>query len=165
MKFFALASAAAAASHTIRTDFMSYAKAPNLMQSLIGAVVREAPKADPGMVTFSQCDDDLGLFTFDEDSTTVTPQPITKGSTIDFDLVGGVSDTVTVENFHVHVDWNTSPLYDEDDEDGTTYDSDYEFHLSWDVPTYAPDGDYSIDLIGYTGDSKKAVCVHADFTF
>ena len=142
MKFFALAGAAAA--HTIKTDMFTYAKAPNFMQSLMASVMHGGEKADPGVPSFSQCDDDLGAFTFDGDSTSVTPNPITKGSTIDFDLVGGFSDSVSVDNLHVHVDWNGSPLYDEDDEDGNTYDADYDFKLSWDVPAYAPDGDYKI---------------------
>ena len=162
MKFLALAGAAAAA-HTIKTDMLTYAKAPKFMQSLLASVMQGA-NADPGVPSFSQCDDDLGAFTFDGDSTSVSPNPIVKGTTINFDLMGGFSDSVTVDNLHVHVDWNGSPLYDEDDADGTTYDADYEFQMSWDVPSYAPDGDYKIKLTGTSGD-QTVICINAGFTF
>ena len=90
----------------------------------------------------------MGAFTFDEDNTKVTPYPVKKGDTILFHLVGIVSDTITVTNVHVHVDWNKSTLWDEDHKQNNTYDSDYSYDLSWLVPSYAPSGDYDIHLKG-----------------
>ena len=54
------------------------------------------------------------MFTFDESSTTTTPSPITKGSTINLNLAGIVSNNIEVTNVHIHVDWNKSTLYDQD---------------------------------------------------
>ena len=164
MKFLAFA-AAAAANHNIKADMMSFVKAPNMLQSLMQTVTHPKVRADPGVPSFEQCDDDLGVFTFDDGSTTVDPNPITKGSTINFNLVGGFSESTAVDNLHVHVLWNDSPLYDEDDKDGNTYDADYQFPLSWDVPTFAPDGHYAITLTGTTPEGQKAICISAAFDF
>ena len=65
-----------------------------------------------GDVTFDSCPDDTGVFTFDESSTTFAPMPLTKGSHINLNLAGIVSDTITQSNVHVHVDWNGTTLYD-----------------------------------------------------
>ena len=69
---------------------------------------------ETGKVTWAQCDDDAGVFTFDESSTTYNPDPVYKGTTLKLNLAGIVSDDMTVTNIHVHVDWNGSSLYDQD---------------------------------------------------
>ena len=67
-----------------------------------------------GDVTYSQCDDDAGVFTFDADNSNNVPAPVVKGSDVTLNLAGIVSDTIEVTNVHIHVDWNGSTLYDED---------------------------------------------------
>ena len=67
-----------------------------------------------GDVTYGQCDDDAGVFTFDGDNTSNSPAPVVKGSDVTLSLAGVVSDTMEVTNVHIHVDWNGSTLYDED---------------------------------------------------
>ena len=79
--------------------------------------------ADTGKVTFSQCDDDMGVFTIDTDATKATPDPVTKGASVTLDLEGIVSDSIEVKNVHIHVDWNGSTLYDEDHAQDNKYDS------------------------------------------
>ena len=165
MKILAFAVAAAANSMKIDADMMSFVKAPNMLQSLMTSVTHPRVRDDPGVPSFEQCDDDLGVFTFDDGSTTVDPNPITKGSTIHFNLVGGFSEPTTIDNLHVHVLWNESPLYDEDDADGKTYDADYEFTMSWYVPNFAPNGHYAINLSGTTPEGQKAICINAAFDF
>jgi len=61
-------------------------KAPNMLQPLMKTVTQR-----PGVPSFEKCNDDLGVFTFNVGSTTVDPDPITKGSTINFHLAGGFS--------------------------------------------------------------------------
>jgi hypothetical protein len=72
---------------------------------------------------------------------------------------------MTLKNVHIHVDWNDSPLYDEDNEASNVYDSDLEYHLKWNVPSFAPSGHYDVHVIG-TGDAEsvsggKVFCVRA----
>ena len=106
----------------------------------------------------------MGAFTFDEDNTNVKPYPVKKGDTINFHLAGIVSDTITVTNVHVHVDWNGSTLWDEDHKQNNKYDSDYKYDLSWAVPSFAPSGKYDIHLKG-TGTDQGVegvvLCVEA----
>ena len=44
-----------------------------------------------GEVTWSQCDDNSKVFTFDESSTTYDPVPVTKGTTCVINMAGIVS--------------------------------------------------------------------------
>ena len=167
----ALASAYVVKEHTIKTDLSNWAKSPNLMHNLLKAgksfVDRKINNklTDSGAITWGNCDSETPAFHFDQDATSVTPNPLTKGSTIQFDLVGTMDASTEVDNLHVHVDWNGSTLYDEDDKDGQTYDSDYEFKMHWDVPSYAPDGAYAIKLTGTNASNGEVVCVQANFTF
>ena len=164
----ALASAYVVKEHTIKTDLSNWARSPNLMHNLIktgkGFFEKKTLK-DSGAITWGNCDSETPSFHFDKDSTQVTPNPLTKGSTIQFDLIGSMDKSTEVDNLHVHVDWNGSSLYDEDDKDGQTYDSDYEFKMHWDVPSYAPDGTYAIKLTGTNASNGEVVCVQASFTF
>ena len=105
-----------------------------------------------GNVSFNQCDDDMGAFTFDADNTKVTPDPVKKGDTIKFHLAGIVSDPIEVTNVHVHVDWNGSSLWDEDHKQDNKYDSQYSYDLQWAVPSFAPSGQYDIHLTGIGSD-------------
>ena len=119
---------------------------------------------DLGKVTYAQCDDDTGVFTFDADNTNNSPDPAVKGSDVTLNLAGIVSDTMEVKNVHIHVDWNGSSLYDEDNKQDNTYDSDYSYSLTWNIPAYAPSGAYHIILTGKDGDDKSLMCITADMT-
>ena len=106
----------------------------------------------------------MGVFAFDESSTTYNPNPIVKSSTLKLNLAGNVSDEIEVTNVHVHVDWNGSTLYDEDHKQDNKYDSSYAYTISWDVPAYAPSGHYDITITGTgnsEGSSGKVMCVNA----
>ena len=117
-----------------------------------------------GEVTYGQCDDDMGVFTLDTDSTSNTPSVITKGSDLAFHLAGIVSDPVTIENIHVHVDWNSTPLYDEDHKKELKFDSELTTDLGWNVPAFAPGGTYAVKITGIDADNKTNMCVTADFS-
>ena len=117
-----------------------------------------------GEVTYAQCDDDTGSFTLDTDSTSNTPDPVTKGQDVALNLVGIVSDPIEVKNVHIHVDWNKTPLYDEDNKQDNKYSDDYQYSLKWNVPSFAPSGDYDITVTGLDDDQKKLLCVNAKMT-
>ena len=118
---------------------------------------------DIGSVTLSQCNDDTGAFVLDTSSTTITPNPIVKGSDLAFGLEGVVTSSIEVENVHVHVDWNGSPLYDEDHPGKTPFDSTFEYKLVWNVPSFAPAGHYDFKLVATDSDGKSNACVAAVF--
>lgn len=72
---------------------------------------------------------------------------------------------MTLKNVHIHVEWNSSPLYDEDNEGTNVYDSDVEYNLGWNVPSYAPSGHYDVTVTG-TGNAAsvtggKVMCIKA----
>ena len=167
MRFATVALVGVAAAHTIDINWTHFAKVDNLVGKLIKSVT-DKKVGDPGMPTFGTCDDDSGDFTLDAGQTQVTPAPpLVKNEDIQFQLVGGFANPHTVKNLHIHVDWNGSSLYDEDKADGTTYYGDYKFdQLKWSIPSYAPDGDYKVTMIGTEGDDKKKVlCISAAFSF
>lgn len=166
MRFATLALVGVAAAHNIDINWTHFAKVDNLVGKLIKTVVDAPLKADPGMPTFSTCDGGSGDFTLDVGQTQITPAPpLIKNEDIQFQLVGSFTNPHTVDNLHIHVDWNGSPLYDEDKADGTEYTGDYRYDdLKWSIPSYAPDGAYKVTLTGTEGDNK-IICIIADFTF
>ena len=170
MKFALLAGIASAASIDASNMFAleNFAKKDIVAALLANANNRnimEVSDASNG-VTFKQCDDDKGSFQMDQSATVAVPEPLVKGSDVKLHLEGLLTDKIHVENIHIHVDWNSSPLYDEDHKDGTDYDSNIVEEISWAVPSYAPDGAYHVVLTGYDTDKKtKVMCVTADFTF
>lgn len=143
-------------------DIENFLSSKNIVQSLIQSVQQQV-HADPGIVQFKQCDDEAGAFTLDVSSTTTTPQPVQKGADLAFNIVGIVNKKVTFKNVHIHVDWNSSPLYDEDHEMDQSYDSDLAYNLGWNMPSFSPAGFYNVTIIA-TGDSDekanvKVMCV------
>ena len=143
----------------------------NILKSLLTAQTSLIDvTGDSGMVTYSQCEDDAGIFTMDDQQTINSPQPLTKGITMSFTVAGIISEHMDIKNIHVHVDWNGTPLYDEDHPQDNSYDDAYSYDLGWDVPGFAPNGLYHIEIKGI-GSSSSATegsnvyCVAAEFTF
>ena len=140
-------------------NFSKHNLVKNLLESKVNMV------QGTGDVTFAQCDDDFGVFSFDKTNTKTDPSPVTKGSHVNFNLAGIVSDEIIVDNLHIHVDWNGSTLYDEDHNQHNTYDSSYNYKLGWDVPSFAPSGHYHVIISGTgsnEGDNGTVLCVTAD---
>merc|ERR1719223_146074 len=72
-----------------------------LLQSLAGASA-----VQPGQnAKWSQCEDDLGVFTMDPDYTTSVPNPVQKDQNVVLQLLGPISDTLAIERITVHTDW------------------------------------------------------------
>ena len=163
-----LVSNVAAADITIGKIPLQNYLSKDLIKNMITTIrIKANGLGDVGKVIYSQCDDDTGSFQLDTSSTSNTPDPITKGADLSFNLAGILSDDIHVDNVHVHVDWNGSPLYDEDHKDGTKDFSDnFNMVLGWNVPAYAPDGNYAVKLVGTNASTSKTnLCVDATFTF
>ena len=143
----------------------------NILKSLLAAQTTLIDVSGAsGEVTISQCEDDVGIFTLDDQQTTNTPQPLTKGCNLQFNLAGIIGDHMKISNIHVHVDWNGTPLYDEDHNQDNEYDDTYAYQLGWDVPAFAPDGAYHVEIKGIGSTSSAAegsnvYCINADFNF
>ena len=151
-------------------NFMSMAP-QGLVKSMLATANQSLLAVTPngaGDVSYEQCDDDVGSFTFDDANTYNNPAPVTKGSNLDLNLAGIFGDQGTLKNIHIHVDWNGTPLYDEDHNQSTAIGDDFKTTLGWNVPSFAPSGDYAISLIG-TGDisgqtGAKIMCIKAMMT-
>merc|ERR1711998_457695 len=123
---------AAAAANEMQVTMMDYAKSPRIVQNLVKSVVDVKGTGD---VTFAPCASDSTDFTMDPDSTTYSPQPLTKGQKVSFHLGGVFAASHTIENVHVDVKFNGSPL-----------------------------AAYAIELQGQEA-GKKAYCIAANFSF
>ena len=54
----------------------------------------------------------MKVFKIDLDKTSNTPDPVTKGTEISFNLAGQLRDVVNVTSINVHVDYLTTVYYD-----------------------------------------------------
>ena len=119
-----------------------------------------------GVVSWAQCGDAEGKFTFDPASSSYSPNPLQKGKNVNLDLQGVVDSTTTLQKVHVNAKWNGASLYDQDITVGQSYSDLLEFDFSWFVPSYAPAGKYDITLTGFDSDLKTSdMCVQASFNF
>ena len=134
-----------------------------LVQSKIQSLVGGFPAGAP--IAWSQCEDDLGIFTLDFGYTKGTPNPPTKGKDVQLDLVGVLSDPVTLDHVTIHTDWEGVPLYDDEKPLNSAFDDVLQYQMSWNVPTFAPEGDYVTEVKGVTEDGTIAFCVSAEFAF
>ena len=63
----------------------------------------------PGVVTYSDCEDEVGLFHFDHEKS--HNSEIKKGQDVDIHLRGTVDSQIIAENVHIRVAWNGATLY------------------------------------------------------
>jgi len=80
-----------------------------LLQSLAAAPVQ------PGQKTkWTQCEDEFGIFTLDQDFTASVPNPPQKDQDVVLKLFGSISDDIKVERITVHTDWEGAALNDDE---------------------------------------------------
>ena len=140
----------------------------NFMKAGLGQQLLEAkkPVGATGVVTWGQCGDAEGKFTFDEAASSYSPSPLVKGKNVELDLQGLVDSQLDLERVHVNAKWNGASLYDQDIPVGKKFDDLLEFDFSWFVPSFAPGGAYDITLTGYDADNTTTdMCVQASFNF
>ena len=144
-----------------------YQNLGNLVQALMTREVSDSTLTATGIVSWKQCNDDAGVFMFDDSTTSVDPTPVHKNVDVKLNLGGIVSDPMTITNIHVHVKWAGVNLYDEDIPQNNTYDSAYKYTVGWNVPSFAPSGHYDVTMTG-TGNAGSVhgglvMCVNAQF--
>ena len=116
-------------------------------------------------IKWAQCEDDIGVFTLDFDETAGVPNPPTKGLDVSLNLIGVLSDTLNIDHVAIHTEWEGAPLYDEEKAVNNVFDDVLMYQMSWNVPTYAPEGDYVTTITGITTEGDSAFCVEAEFAF
>mgnify|MGYP006141509109 CR=1 FL=1 len=149
--------------------------------ALIGAVsasipLFEAPTdlveltdAPNGQVAWTQCDSTLDVWTLDAEDSSYSPDPFGGGDTLTFDMVGTVSESITVQGAHVTVKWGAITLSDADHplEGGEqTFDSAVDLSIHFSLPSVAPSGSYTVTIKGYEfADSASTtnMCVQTKF--
>jgi len=142
----------------------NFAKLPkaNLVENFLKTISDK--QAVTGAITWDQCDDDFGDFTFDPSTTTWTPSTITKGISAKLNLGGIVANTIEVTDLKFHANWNGSSIYDQDFNQDNTYDSTYAYTVGWDIPSYTPSGHYDLTFTGVGNDAGSAgnvLCINA----
>ena len=149
-----LFAAGAVSSHTVELNILDFIKAENVVQSLIQSVQQPDMGEFSGVLTFSQCSDDAGVFTLSS-SSSVTPNPIQKSSTEVIIINGSVSSPVSLKNVHLHVEWNSSPVSDKDNAASNEWGvGDVTYSLSWSTPALMPKGHYEMTLTGDDGNQS-----------
>ena len=122
---------------------------------------------DKGVVTWSQCPDDTGVWTFDTAGSTYSPSPFKKGNTVSFTLVGSVTAPIHIDNYSVEVKLNGKHLTTETF-DGGDFTSAWSLSLSQKFPALlTPSGHYQITAVGngglQNGENGTVTCGNAEF--
>merc|ERR1712166_318584 len=116
-----------------------------------------------GTVIYKQCIDDVKVFILNTDNTTNTPDPVTKGTDISFNLAGTLDDIVNVTQVNIHVDYLTTVYYDNTTNLSFNYNTtSVNIPQTWTLPSDAPPGTYDITFtfIGSAkGKAGKVICV------
>ena len=138
MKFYALLAAVVAANES-----QDFARAiPDLMAK--GEFkIENIFKVGAGDITWKQCSDDAGKFTLNAGACTVSPNPIKKGTTETFTIVGSTSAPITVDHLEVDVYYGGSKISSKQ-QPGGSYTSNVTFKVDSVIPIFAPSGAYTI---------------------
>ena len=168
MKFTAALFALGAVSAVDQIDMFAPHNWSNTMKMIVNQDFSAEKPVTAGQVTWSQCDDDAGVFIFDSDSTSYTPNPIVKGQHATLTLGGLVQDSLEVTNVHFHADWKGTGVYDQDFKQDNKYDSQYSYEVGWDIPSFTPSGEYTLKFTG-TGNAGSVsggnvLCISAVVT-
>ena len=134
----------------------------HLVHQLVQSANNHSGAYSHGDVFFESCDDDFGVFTFDPDNTSYSPENIQKDMMLRVHLAGNVSQNVHVEGGHLEVKWNGAVLYKQD-LPGQECSDDCHRDLDWNIPGYAPSGDYEVHVTAkgtVDGRSGQVACLN-----
>ena len=141
MKFLALAATASAMTYELNTF------RPDNWHNIYKAMLTEewstTPAPGAGTVTWSQCPDQAGVWTFDTADSTYSPNPFKKGNTVSFVLKGTETQSMHIDHYTVKVSLG-SKVIDTLTFPGGDFTNTWQFSLSEKIPAIAPSGSYSI---------------------
>ncbi|CDW88973.1 UNKNOWN [Stylonychia lemnae] len=119
-----------------------------------------------GPVTWGTCASDGG-FKVDLTQTHSDPTLPIKGKDVTLDLDGTFTDDAEVDGVNVFVTWNKTPLYTNDfpRKNPESAGDPYEDKITWNIPSFAPSGHYSVQVRVHDGETKPKNygCITADF--
>jgi hypothetical protein len=130
------------------------------------------PEGEPhGVITFTQCEDELSIFNLDIDNIVYTPKPLKKGKNAEIHLAGKLQKPVHVDHYQVSAFLNGHRVMSKSmAPDVSDFKSEWGWDMSYKIPGIAPPGHYRIKvqamgaLTGQTGNSIIG-CGVGDFHF
>ena len=131
-------------SMAVASSCKSLADARALPPSIFACDKINSFESQNGVVTWKQCADQAGIFTFDAKDTTVSPADIKRGQTEAFDMKGSISKAVTFSGYNIEVLYNGHHLKTETKPGGSHAAGPWEFKMSEKIPIIAPGGHYSV---------------------
>ena len=163
MKFLALAATASAMTYELNT--FRPENWANIYKAMLTEEWSMTPAPGAGTVTWSQCPDQAGVWTFDTKDSTYSPNPFKKGNTVSFNLVGTESQPIHIDKYSVKVSLG-SKVIDTLTFPGGDFTNTWAFSLSEKLPIIAPSGHYTINAVGTGstgGVSGTVMCGQAQF--
>ena len=126
---------------------------------------------DKGVVTWSQCPDDIGVWTFDTAGSTYSPSPFKKGDTVSLTFVGSVTAPIHIDYYNVETYLNGSIFSEETFRNGGgRFTSAWSLSVSQIIPYFlTPSGHYQVTLQGIhlihlpRHEQKFVMCVKAEY--
>ena len=118
-----------------------------------------------GVVSWAQCADSAGVWTFDTAGSTYSPNPFKKGNTVSFNLKGSVSSPMHIDNYSVAVSLNGKKI-DTQTFAGGDFSSSWSFAMSQKLPLITPSGHYDLVATGNgsaAGKSGVVMCATGSF--
>ena len=163
MKFTSLFVAAAAASNIphFETDAFADNNWPTLYKAWLNTEMNTSP-VGKGTVSWSQCADDAGVWTFDTAGSTYSPNPVSRGKTLTVSIKGPLSAPIHVDNFNIEV-YLGSTKVDSLQQAGGDWSGEFELTLSQKLPYLSPPGHYTIKAVANGSKSNGTVlCANAE---
>ena len=128
----------------------------------------DAFKAGKGEVTFSQCKDSLNDFHLNTKTSTFSPNPLTRGSTVDIHAKGTLDKPGTLDGVVATIYYNGHKLETHNFPGTHHFDKAVDYEIKDKIPLISPPGNYKIHAVaqGHLGSENgdvDAACIEASF--
>merc|ERR1711998_101710 len=95
-------------------------------------------------ITWAQCDDDKGVFKYDAQRTTASPDPLVPGQNVTLSLAGAISDDLNIDHVSISALWNKHQVYKQNFDVKKKYSDELSWQQDWFVPNSMMTGDWLI---------------------
>ena len=114
-----------------------------------------------GDVTWSQCASDVNVWTFDTAGSSYSPMPVKRGKTLDFTVIGPLSQPIHVDDFTIEVYLGSTKL-DTLTMPGGDFTTEFTFSMSQKRPLLTPPGHYTIKAVANGSANGTVLCANAE---
>merc|ERR1712238_568241 len=120
--------------HSILLSTLAASASASYFSSLIFAT--DAAE-DLGKITYYQCEDDLGIFSFNPEKSNTTPDIVKKGEHINIHIVGDHSEDMRIRNLKLEAKWSGKSMYKDDNPEDTLFlaNNEYVHDLTLSLPS------------------------------